>query len=62
MAVVGVMLIVYAFWPEPTEDDEAIKRHMTGRRVGGSQEMRRQAKESVAKRVLDTHRWPSARR
>jgi len=55
MAVVGVMLIVYAFWPKPTEDDEAIKRRMTGRRAQSAvQEMRRQAKESVAKRVLDT--------
>jgi tight adherence protein C len=55
MAVVGVMLIVYAFWPKPTEDDEAIKRRMTGRRAQSAvKEMRRQAKESVAKRVLNT--------
>jgi len=55
MAVVSIMLIIYAFWPKPTEDDEAIKRRMTGRRAQSAvQEMRRQAKESVAKRVLDT--------
>ncbi len=55
MVVLSIMLIIYAFWPKPTEDDEAIKRRMTGRRAQSAvQEMRRQAKESVAKRVLDT--------
>ncbi len=55
MVVLSIMLIIYAFWPKPTEDDEAIRRRMTGRRAQSAvQEMRRQAKESVAKRVLDT--------
>ncbi|MEK7731076.1 MAG: type II secretion system F family protein, partial [Planctomycetota bacterium] len=55
MAVLSIMLIIYAFWPKPTQDDDAIKRRMTGRRAQNAmQELRRQAKESVAKRVLDT--------
>ncbi|MEK7757570.1 MAG: hypothetical protein AAB385_10210, partial [Planctomycetota bacterium] len=53
MAVVGIMLIIYAFWPKPTQDDDTIQRRMTGRRAQNAmQELRRQAKESVAKRVL----------
>lgn len=55
MAVVGIMLIIYAFWPKPTLDDDAIKRRMTGRGEEKTmRELRRQAKESVAKKVLDT--------
>ena len=55
MVVLSIMLIIYAFWPKSTEDDEAIKRRMTGRRAQSAvKELRRQAKESVAKRVLDT--------
>lgn len=55
MAVLSIMLIIYAFWPKPTQDDDTIQRRMTGRRAQHAmQELRRQAKESVAKRVLDT--------
>jgi len=55
MAVLSIMLIIYAFWPKPTQDDDAIKRRMIGRRGQKAiQELRRQAKESVAKKVLDT--------
>ena len=55
MAVLSIMLIIYAFWPKPTQDDDTIQRRMTGRRAQNAmQELRRQAKESVAKRVLDT--------
>jgi len=55
MAVLSIMLIIYAFWPKPTQDDDTIKRRMIGRRgQSAMQELRRQAKESVAKRVLDT--------
>lgn len=55
MVIVSIMLIIYAFWPKPTQDDDAIKRRMIGRRGQNAvQELRRQAKESVAKRVLDT--------
>ena len=54
MAVVSVMLIIYAFWPKPSKDDDAIKRRMIGRRgQSAMQELRRQAKESVAKKVMD---------
>ncbi|MCH7596992.1 MAG: type II secretion system F family protein [Planctomycetes bacterium] len=55
MVVVSIVLVVYAFWPNQGQDDEAIKRRMSGH---GSQssvaELRRQAKESVAKRVVDS--------
>ncbi len=55
MAVLSITLIIYAFWPKPTQDDDAIKRRMIGRRGQKAiQELRRQAKESVAKKVLDT--------
>jgi len=54
MAVVSIMLIIYAFWPKPTQDDDIIKRRMIGRRgQSAMQELRRQAKESVAKKVMD---------
>ena len=54
MAIVSIMLIIYAFWPKPTKDDDAIKRRMIGRRgQNAMQELRRQAKESVAKKVMD---------
>jgi len=55
LVVLSIMLIIYAFWPKPTLDDDAIKRRMTGRGVENTlRELRNQAKESVAKRVLDT--------
>jgi tight adherence protein C len=55
MVVVSIVLILYSFWPAGDQDEEAIKRRMAGRRTQGSvAELRRQAKESVAKRVLDT--------
>ncbi len=55
MLVVSIMLIIYAFWPKPTQDDDSIKRRMAGRRAHNAmKELRRQAKESVAKRVLNT--------
>ena len=55
MVVVSIVLIVYAFWPKASNEDDAIKRRMTGRRGQASvRELRKQAKESVAKRVLDT--------
>src|SRR3990172_3262337 len=55
MVIVSVVLIVYAFWPKPTDGQEAIQRRMSGRRAQASvHELRKQAKESVAKRVLDS--------
>jgi tight adherence protein C len=55
MVVISVLLIVYAFWPKPSDEGEAVKRRMTGRRGQADiHELRKQAKESVAQRVLDT--------
>ncbi len=55
LILASIALIMYSLWPKPNEDGEAIKRRMTGRRtradVGA---IRRQAKESVAKRVMKT--------
>ncbi len=54
MVVVSIMLITYAFWPKTTPDDDSIKRRMRGRRSQDPlQELRAQAEESVAKKVLD---------
>lgn len=55
LVVVSIILIVYAFWPAKTDDDGAIRRRMAGRRPQNYlSELRKQAKESVAKRVLKT--------
>ncbi len=54
MLMASVVLIVYSFWPSRTPGDEAIKRRMAGRRAQSTVgDLRRQAKESVAKRVVD---------
>ncbi len=54
MIVVSIVLIVYSFWPSKATDDDAIKRRMTGRRAQDSvHDLRKQAKESVAKKVVD---------
>jgi tight adherence protein C len=55
LAVLSIALIVYALWPSPSEQDEAIKRRMTGRKAQNELgAVRRKAKESVAKRVMKT--------
>lgn len=55
MVIVSIVLVVYAFWPKPSDENEAIKRRMTGRRSQSAvHELRKQAKESVAKKVFDT--------
>jgi tight adherence protein C len=55
MVVVSAVLIVYALWPKPTEENESIMRRMAGRRAQAAmRELRKQAKESVAKKVLNT--------
>lgn len=53
--VLAIVLVIYALWPAGNDDGEAIKRRMTGRRAQKSvAELRKQAKESVAKKVIDT--------
>lgn len=55
LIVVSITLVIYALWPKSDVDDDAIKRRMTGRKAQGDvAALRKQAKESVAKRVLDT--------
>ena len=50
----AIALIVYALWPKRTDEGDAIKRRMTGRSAQSSvARVRQQAKESVAKRVMD---------
>ena len=54
MLACAIALIVYAFWPKQAEEEEAIKRRMTGKSAQGNvARVRQQAKESVAKRVID---------
>ncbi len=55
LIVVSISLVVYSLWPKGTEQDDAIKRRMSGRRAQSNvAAIRKQAKESVAKRVMDT--------
>lgn len=57
LIVLSIVMVVYAFWPNPTGEDDAIKRRLSGRKAGtasASAEAEKQAKESVAQRVMQT--------
>jgi len=55
MLVVSIALIMYSLWPKEDEQGDAIKRRMAGRKAKSEMPSARQkAKESVAKRVMDT--------
>ena len=55
MIVVSIALIVYALWPSSGEEGETIKRRMAGRKAQTQvAAVRKRAKESVAKRVMET--------
>lgn len=55
LVVISIVLVVYSLWPAQSQDEEAIKRRMTGRRTGPNvADLRKQAKDSVAKKVVDT--------
>lgn len=55
MLVGSTALVVYALWPKPKEGAEAVKRRMHGKSAQHSAAaIRRQAKESVAKRLMET--------
>lgn len=55
MVLVSIMLIVYSLMPKGPKDDDAIKRRMSGRSAQENlAELRKQAKESVTKKVLET--------
>lgn len=55
LLVVSIVLVVYALWPKSAGDGDAVKRRMAGR---GSRDavaaIRKQAKDSMAKKVMDT--------
>jgi len=55
MVVVSIALVVYSVWPQSGEDGEAVKRRISGKRGQDAvAALRQQAKESVAKKVMDT--------
>ncbi len=55
LIAVSIVLVVYALWPKGTKEGEAIKRRMTGRKAQDDiSAARRKAKDSVAKKVMDT--------
>ena len=57
LIVLSLVMVVYALWPKPTGEDDAIKRRLTGRKTGtasASSEAEKLAKESVAQRVIKT--------
>lgn len=54
MVVVSVALIIYSLWPASSDDTDVIKRRIMGRGPKGNiAALREQARESVAKRVID---------
>lgn len=55
LIVASVALIIYALWPSDDKSAEIIKRRMVGKRAQDSvAELRKQAKESVAQKLLQT--------
>ncbi len=55
MIVASVAMIAYALWPSKKDENEAIKRRVSGKRAqDGVSALRQQAKESVAKKVMNT--------
>ncbi len=55
MLVVGIALILYAVWPRRGDETDTVKRRMTGGRAQDNlAELRKQAKDSVAKKVIDS--------
>ena len=55
MILLSIALVVYALWPKSGDDGEAIKRRMVGRKAETEvAAVRKKAKESVAKKVVDT--------
>lgn len=53
MILVSIMLVIYAVWPKSNDQEDTIKRRMTGRKAQTDvADLRKQAKESVAERVM----------
>lgn len=54
LLVVGIVLVMYALWPKGGEESDVIKRRMSGRSPKDTvADIRKQAKESVARKVVD---------
>ena len=63
MVVASIALIVYALWPRGGEEEDTIKRRMSGQESESNQpNAREQARESVAKRVVKKVAPMAARR
>lgn len=55
LIVLSIALVVYALWPKSSDESDAIKRRMVGRKAETDvAAIRKKAKESVAKKVVDT--------
>ncbi len=55
MVVFSIVLIVYALWPKSDDEGEAVKRRMAGKHAQDAVSAVRQlAKDSVAKKVMET--------
>lgn len=54
MLIASIALIIWSFWPKAADAGEAIRRRMSGRNPQAAvSAIRKQAKDSVAKKVLD---------
>lgn len=55
MVVASIALVIYALWPKSNEESDTIKRRISGRKAQSQvAAVRERAKESVAKRVMQT--------
>lgn len=55
MIVSSIALVIYALWPKKDVDAETVKRRMAGRNVQSDvNTIRKKAKESMARKVVDT--------
>lgn len=54
LVIASIGLIVYALWPKGDDQEDVIKRRIAGRRSQNTvSDVRKQAKESVAKKIVD---------
>ncbi|RME36537.1 MAG: type II secretion system F family protein [Planctomycetota bacterium] len=55
LIVVSIALVVFALWPKGSDEDETIRRRIFGRKSNDAvSAVRKKAKESVAKRVVES--------
>lgn len=54
LAVISVACVVYALFPGKNEEEDRVKRRMSGRNTGpGTEDLRKKAKESVASKMVE---------